>query len=116
MRKRYYLLITIFLCLLITIVITRKPQLQALQLHARNGTIANDSEWLNTKEAIETLQDNIRRNPEYIESKVKLAQGYMQEARVTGDHQYYDALAYQLVNEVLKKDDQIGRASCRERV
>lgn len=104
MKKRYFLLVTIFLSLITIIIITRKPEQPVFKLHDRKGAISNNSEWLNTKEAIETLQDDIRRNPNHIEAKIKLAQGYMQEARVTGDHQYYDALAYQLVNEVLKKD------------
>ncbi len=103
--KKYYLLITVFLFLIAAIIITRKPEPPALQLHDRKGTISNNSEWLNTKEAIESLQDDLRRNPEHTESKIKLAQAYMQEARITGDHGYYDALAYQLVNEILKKDD-----------
>ncbi len=112
--KKYYLLITVFLSLIAAIIITRKPQPPALQLHDRKGTISNNSEWLNTKEAIESLQDDIRRNPGHTESKIKLAQAYMQEARITGDHGYYDALAYQLVNEVLKKDESHFEAlSCK---
>ena len=112
--KKYYVLITVFSCLVIAIIFTRKPTPPPLQLHERKGAISNNSEWLNTKAAIETLEDEIRRNPERMEPKLKLAQGYMQEARVTGDHQYYDALAYQLINEVLKKDEQNFEAlSCK---
>ena len=106
MRKGYILLIFVFAVLVTTIVITRKPSAPKIKLLDRNSTISNSSEWLNTKEAIETLEDNIRRNPDHIDSKLKLALGYMQEARVTGNHGYYDALAFQLINEVLNKDSE----------
>ena len=73
-------------------------------LRERATEISANSEWLNTKAAIETLVDKIRRNPNDLKAKIQLAMAYVQESRVSGDHAYYDESAMKLVEQVLAKE------------
>jgi pentatricopeptide repeat protein len=73
-------------------------------LKNRLGGISLGSEWLNTKQAIDGLIEKIRKNPDDLKSKIELAQGYVQEARITGDNNYYDLACIKLLNSVLEKD------------
>ena len=66
-------------------------------LKERQGEIALGAEWLNTKKAIESLQAELRQDPDNVKAKLALAQGYIQEARVTGDHNYYDKASLELL-------------------
>ncbi|RFP66967.1 transposase [Hymenobacter lapidiphilus] len=100
-----------FLALGVTIYLTRKPD-PVPQLRARRGDLAAGGEWVNTKAAIEGLLANLRAKPDDTKSKVLLAQAYMQEARVTGDHSYYDTAAMQLLNEVLRDEPENFEALC----
>jgi tetratricopeptide (TPR) repeat protein len=67
----------------------------------RKGALSLTSEWKNTKLAITSLQDKIRKNPADYTSKLLLVYGYMQEARVTGEHPYYYPAAMQMVDNIL---------------
>jgi tetratricopeptide (TPR) repeat protein len=82
------------------------------QLKERNQYISNSSEWLNTKAAIEGLLDALRKNPNDQKAKLHLAEAYIQESRVTGDHAYYDKATLQLLNEILKQEPQNFEATC----
>jgi tetratricopeptide (TPR) repeat protein len=68
--------------------------------------VSMQSEWMNTKQAIETLLDQLRRHPEDLKTKMKLAMAYIQESRVTGNHAYYDEAALKLVAQVLEREPQ----------
>ncbi len=112
MKKYLYpVLVFTFVALVAVIVIFRK-ETPISNLKERKGAIALSSEWLNTKEAIEGLLATIRSNPNNLKAKLNLAQAYMQEARVTGDHQYYDNAALQLLASVLEKEPENFEALC----
>ncbi len=112
MRKYLYpVFIVIFLGLAVAIYFFKKDA-PVPALKERQGRIALGSEWLNTKKAIQTLQTEIRQNPNSATPKLALAQAYMQEARVTGDHGYYDKTALGLLDEVLKKEPNNFEALC----
>ena len=81
-------------------------------LQERSVTVGADSEWLNTKAAIEGLLDRLRRNPNDLKAKLQLAMAYVQESRVTGNHAYYDEAALTLVQQVLEKEPQNFDALC----
>ncbi len=81
-------------------------------LKERKVNIGVESEWLNTKQAIDGLLDKIRRNPNDQQSKLQLAMGYIQEGRVTGDHAYYDEAAQTLISQILEKDPNNYDALC----
>ncbi len=112
MKKQYLFLIIISVTFIAFIVLTRKSDQQGPRLKMRNGSTGNTSEWINTKSVINTLEDDLRRNPTNAEVKIKLCQAYIQEGRVTGDHNYYDALAFGLANQVLKADANNFEALC----
>jgi tetratricopeptide (TPR) repeat protein len=82
----------------------------------RNQQISASSEWLNAKATFESLQAAIRSNPGNLKAKVSLAQAYIQEGRVTGNHGYYDGAALQLLNEVLRKEPDHFEALCSKSV
>src|SRR5688572_15692815 len=112
MRKYLYpLFLLVFIGLAAFIYIFKKDK-PVPPLKERQGTIALGGEWLNTKKAIESLQTELRINPGNTKAKLALAQGFMQEARITGDHGYYDKAALELLEEVLKAEPENFEALC----
>ena len=112
MRKYLYpLLIVLFLAVGATIFLAQKPD-PVPTLKERHGDLAAGGEWLNTKAAIQGLLAKLRAKPDDHKSKVLLAEAYMQEARVTGDHPYYDTAAMQLLDEVLRAEPENFEALC----
>lgn len=102
----------VFGLLAAAIFIFKKPQLEAPGLKERRGDMSAGKEWVNTKAAIQGLLANLRANPNDNKSRLLLAQAYLQEARVTGDHPYYDGAAMQLLDVVLKAEPQNFEALC----
>lgn len=84
----------------------KKSQIPLLLERPNAQAVSMQSEWMNTKQAIETLLDQLRRRPEDLKTKMKLAMAYIQESRVTGNHAYYDEAALKLVEQVLEKEPQ----------
>jgi tetratricopeptide (TPR) repeat protein len=78
----------------------------------RIGRLALGGEWVNTKAAMEGLLAKLRADPTDQKSRLLLAEAYMQEGRVTGNHPYYDAAAMQLLQEVLKAEPESFEALC----
>ncbi|OWP64821.1 transposase [Hymenobacter amundsenii] len=107
----YSLLIVLFVAAGAAIFLTQKPD-PVPQLRERHGDLAAGGEWLNTKAAIQGLLAQLRAKPGDNKSKVLLAQAYMQEARVTGNHPYYDTAAMQLLDEALRDDRDNFEALC----
>src|ERR1051326_6157462 len=70
----------------------------------RHGPIALSAEWLNTRAAIQGLLDLLRQKPDDSKAMLQLSQAYIQEARVTGAHPYYEKAALDLLDQVLKKE------------
>jgi tetratricopeptide (TPR) repeat protein len=106
MKKYFYVLF-----LLLSIVIfgfvyrtTNQKKEEIPTLKERNINIGLQNEWLNTKAAIAGLLERIKANPNDNKAKLELAMGYIQESRVTGDHDYYDEAALKLLNQVLEKE------------
>ena len=111
-RKYLYpLLIVLFVAAGAAIFLTQKPD-PVPQLRERHGDLAAGGEWVNTKAAIKGLLAQLRAKPGDNKTKVLLAQAYMQEARVTGDHPYYDTAAMQLLDEALRDDRDNFEALC----
>ena len=81
---------------------SKKPITKVPTFKERKGSIALSGEWLNTKQAIENLLKAIELNPQDYKSKLNLSQAYIQEARITGDHAYYDQAALELLDDVIK--------------
>ena len=73
-------------------------------LEERSPKLATAADWPATKAKAQDLLKKITANPRDTKSKLQLASLYIQEARVTGDHKYYDRTAMQLVDNVLSID------------
>jgi len=76
------------------------------QLKNRKGPSAQSAEWRNTLKMATNLSNKIRLNPRDNKSLLAMSALFIQEARITGDHVYYDMAAMKYVNEVLKNEQQ----------
>lgn len=82
----------------------KESRAASYELKERNGVLAKSNEYIMTRASADRLKLAIEENPEDKKSQLALAALYIQEARVTGDHMYYDAAAMQQVNNVLNND------------
>lgn len=82
----------------------KKKEETFLPMKARTGMLANSDEYKITQKKADELFELIKKNPADTKSKLTLASLYIQEARITGDHVYYDVAAMKLANDVLKTD------------
>ncbi|GAB3634850.1 hypothetical protein GCM10027422_04400 [Hymenobacter arcticus] len=102
-----------FAVAVVAIVFFKKPAPPTLPAPKdRIGNLALGGEWVNTKASMEGLLAKLRTDPNDQKSRLLLAEAYMQEGRVTGNHPYYDAAAMQLLQEVLKTDPENFEALC----
>ena len=90
----------------------KKPEVRTPGLMERHGSLAAGKEWVNAKAAIEGLLAKLRTNPDDQKSRLLLAQAYMQEGRVTGNHPYYDGAAMELLEQVVKAEPENFEALC----
>jgi tetratricopeptide (TPR) repeat protein len=70
----------------------------------RNEKIMNGKEWDFVQNYYQEMSLKIKKNPNDNESKLKLAQLFIQEARVTGEHGHYYNAALDLTNQVIKNE------------
>jgi tetratricopeptide (TPR) repeat protein len=91
---------------------SKSPEKKAATLKLRTGSIALGGEWVETKKVIESLLAEIELNPENYTAKLNLSKGYIQEARITGDHAYYDAAALELLDDVIANEPENFDALC----
>ena len=114
MRKNLYLILVVITGVLFTLIIVFSKKLvkEIPTFRERTGGIALSAEWLNTKQVIQGLLAALKINPNDTKSKLKLAQAYIEEARVTGDHAYYDKASLQLLDDVIKAEPKNFEALC----
>jgi tetratricopeptide (TPR) repeat protein len=112
-KKVYSALLLAFGLAVVAIVLFKKPASPALpEPKARLGRLALGGEWINTRASMQGLLAKLRADPNDQKSRLLLAEAYMQEGRITGNHPYYDAAAMQLLQDVLKADPQSFEALC----
>ena len=112
MSKRYFILITFMTMLVVAVLATRTKQHDVPVLLERNALLAADASWADTKNAIRLLEQKLTENQNDVKSRLLLVQAYIREGRITGNHVYYDGLAFSHVNKILKKDPQNFEALC----
>ncbi len=101
----YASLVLLMIGLVYFIVIKNKHQKEGpILLKDRVGLLSQSAEWPATKQKATELLAKIELDKEDEDAKLKLAELYIQEARITGDHVYYDKAAMHYVNMVLVKD------------
>ena len=114
-KNLYPVLLVSFVLAVAAIIYFKKPSVPTLPSPKdRVGNLALGGEWVNTKAAMEGLLAKLRADPTDQKSRLLLAEAYMQEGRITGNHPYYDAAAMQLLQEVLKRDPENFEALCSE--
>ncbi|MES2512956.1 MAG: transposase [Bacteroidota bacterium] len=114
MRKNLYIILMSVTAVLLgcIFIFSKKPGNKIPSYKERRGSIALTGEWLNTKQAIDGLLKTIELNPNDYKSKLSLSQAYIQEARITGDHAYYDQAALELLDDVIKNEPKNFDALC----
>ncbi len=76
------------------------------ELLTRQGELAASADWQKTMEAVNTTKEKIKNNPQDFASYIKLAEIFINEARVTGEHgHYYPAILGLIENLQSKKPD-----------
>jgi tetratricopeptide (TPR) repeat protein len=79
---------------------------QLPELLERQGELALSEEWSKTKEVVGATQQKIKDNPKDFGSYIKLAEVFINEARVTGEHgHYYPAILGLIEKLIAKKPD-----------
>ena len=101
-----YVLLTFVFAAAVGFIVVKNNKKQGgfMPLKERTGARALNSEYSITKKKADALYAKLKADPNDTKAKLELASLYIQEARVTGDHVYYDAAAMQLANDVLKTD------------
>jgi len=72
-------------------------------LSPRSGDATASAEFLNAQKAVGYYQEQMRLKPDVIKNYVQLAQLFLQEARITGNHNEYVPKATYLLEEALKR-------------
>ncbi len=73
-------------------------------LKTRNPQLAKLPDWKTIQSKVLEICDRIKNDSNDLKSKLQLAQLYMQEARITGEHPYYYPACLSLLNDVIKRD------------
>lgn len=107
MKKRYiyiFLAVSVLGVLSFTIIRynSRTSQTSLYQLKDRKGPSGQTLEWRSTMKKATELLNRVALNPSDDKSLLALSALYIQEARITGDHVYYDKAAMKCANAVLK--------------
>ncbi len=108
-KKNIYIISLVVFVLAVTGIVynyNRKEQQkenQTYPLLARKAQ-ADDEEWKKTQQNATDLMAAVKADATDVKSALKLAALYIQEARETGNHQYYDPAAMKQVNNVLSID------------
>jgi tetratricopeptide (TPR) repeat protein len=82
----------------------RKGENVVYGVQLRQGPSAMGKEWKDAQIAIENLVEEVRKHPDNLKAKKELGFAYIQESRNSGNHTYYDVLAINLFDEILKKE------------
>ncbi len=73
-------------------------------LKERNSQLAQAADWADIKSKAIELKNKIDFNPKDSKSKLLLAQLYMKEARITGEHPYYYPATLKILDNILQTD------------
>jgi tetratricopeptide (TPR) repeat protein len=82
----------------------KKAEVSLPALKARSGELAKSEEWPMVQSRAQALTEQILKDPSDLKSKLLLAQLYMQEARITGEHPYYYSATLTILNDILSRD------------
>jgi tetratricopeptide (TPR) repeat protein len=81
-----------------------KTETGIYELLPRKASLAYTAEWAAVKNNADVLMKKIKKDPSDIKSLMKLTALYLQEARSTGNFNYYNAAALKCISTVLAKN------------
>lgn len=99
-----YLLIIVSIINIIILIYHNEKKNDVLSLSPRSGALNVSSEFLSEKKAVEFYRSEIEKHPDVIKNYIELAQIFLQEARVTGNHHEYIKKASMLIENAEKQD------------
>ena len=73
-------------------------------IQPRKGISKGDKEWDAVRKQSNVLLDALKQEPTDVKANLSLAALFIQEARASGNHMYYDAAAMKHINRVLVSD------------
>ena len=73
-------------------------------IQPRKGIAQGNKEWEAVRKQSNVLMDALKQEPTNAKANLSLAALFIQEARASGNHMYYDAAALKHVNRVLSSD------------
>ncbi|MEO8398595.1 MAG: tetratricopeptide repeat protein, partial [Ignavibacteriaceae bacterium] len=85
----------------VLIIINRNQPADNYKLLPRSSDSNLPSEYVNAQKTVDYYRAEIEKHPKMTKNYIELAQVYLQEARITGNHHYYIPKADELVNEAL---------------
>jgi tetratricopeptide (TPR) repeat protein len=106
-KKNYwYALSLLAIASAITIIVIGydKRENKSDALLERSTAFPQTNEWTIRRNYAAALQSKIKKDPTDVKSILALTTLYVQEARITGNHMYYDRAALKCVNRVLTLD------------
>ena len=109
MKKKYlYILLLLLIGGLLGFTImqysSRKNDSVAYTIKDRKGNMRGSAEWVDVRKKATGLMNRIQTQPNDQKSKLALSALFIQEGRITGNHDYYDMAAMKYVEDVLKAD------------
>ena len=109
-KNTIYLICIVVFCLAIVGIIVKyhykqdEEANQTYTLLVRKGEAANSAEWQLAKKKVDGLLKALQTDPADTKSDLQLAALYIKEARITGNHIYYDKAAMKYINDALTQD------------
>ena len=109
-KSRIYIIsIIVFVVAVVAIIFNynrkeKEKEERVYSLLPRKGAAANSAEWKEVQKRANVLLEALRQDPNDLNSNLRIAALYIQEARETGNYMYYDQAAMKSVNNVLKND------------
>ncbi len=73
-------------------------------LVSRTGAVTPSTEFLNAQRSVEYYRQQIKEHPGQVKNYVELAELFMQESRVTGNHHLYIPQTQHLIDEALHRE------------
>ncbi len=94
-----------------------EPEPEIADLLPRHEKLRVNGEWSQIQNTYVSLRDELKSDPQNVKAGIKLAQLYIQEARVTGEHGHYYPAALQVLDQVngaeLTNDQRFAMLSTR---
>lgn len=117
-KNKIYIYLVVLFAIIVLVIIFKYRNEKASQdakiytLLDRRGSETTSEEWMSLKAKVASYDSALRVDPNDTKANLNLAATFIQEARVTGNHIYYDKAAFKHINDVLRVDSSNFSALC----